>query len=204
MKWSATGYDLLAPVYDRLAVFFVGKEIREAQVHFLTHLKDKRKLLILGGGTGWILEEIEKINRDIQVRYIDQSPRMVKLAKSRKGDLNIQFTIGTEADINDTDYDCVITNFYLDLFTDTQLTSVSEKIKSCLKSGALWLATDFYVLNLRQRLAVRCMYFLFRIVTGLTTTRLPDWQQVLNNIGGREIFSRQWSRGYIVATVFSF
>lgn len=203
MSRSATGYDLLAPAYDRLAVFFVGKKIREAQVHFLTHLKDKRKLLILGGGTGWILEEVQKVNRDIQIEYIDQSPRMVELAKSRKGDLNIQFKIGTEADISDTDYDCVITNFYLDLFTDTQLTSISKKIKSCLKTGAIWLATDFYVHNLRQRLAVRGMYFFFSIVTGLTTTRLPDWQQVLKNIGGREIFSHRWSRGYIVATVFS-
>jgi len=40
-------------------------------------------------------------------------------------------------------YDVVIANFYLDLFTDRQLTHVISKIRASLKGESLWVVTDF-------------------------------------------------------------
>jgi tRNA (cmo5U34)-methyltransferase len=51
----ARGFDRLAPFYDSLARLIIGKGIKQSQLHFLNHLRDKTKLLVLGGGTGWIL-----------------------------------------------------------------------------------------------------------------------------------------------------
>lgn len=201
---SAAGYNLLAPLYDRLAVFIVGKAIHEAQTHFLHCLADRKKLLILGGGTGWILEGIQKINSDLKIDFIDQSPKMIELAKVRRIGLEINFIVGTEADIRASDYDCVITNFYLDLFENTQLKSITAIIQSHLQPGTLWLATDFCANTVRQRVTIRFMYFFFRMVTGLTTTMLPSWQQVLIEAGGKKLFWHSWRQGFIAASVFQF
>ncbi|MBN8576566.1 MAG: class I SAM-dependent methyltransferase [Cytophagales bacterium] len=84
------GYNRLAPFYDRLATVFVGKQLQQAQLALLPYLQQKRKLLILGGGTGWILSHIFKINPTLEIDYVDSAAQMIARARQRAGLLPVE------------------------------------------------------------------------------------------------------------------
>ncbi|MEQ1586808.1 MAG: class I SAM-dependent methyltransferase [Cyclobacteriaceae bacterium] len=200
----AAGFDRLAPVYDALARIVIGNGIRKSQLHFLNHLTAKNKLLILGGGTGWILPFILKTNPALQIDYIDVSPKMIALAKGRVKDSRVRFIVGTEENIPDTDYDCVITNFYLDLFDDAKLESVVLRIKNSLQPGACWIATDFISEKFWHKSLLTVTYQFFRVTTGLQTLKLPFWEQELHKAGGTQLETKDYSGGFIKSTVLRF
>ncbi len=86
------------------------------------------RLLILGGGSGWILESINALSFDGEVWYIEASSEMIRLASKRQLDFKVHFIHGTEENIpQEVVFDAVITNFYLDLFPDERLPLVLEK-----------------------------------------------------------------------------
>lgn len=197
-----SGYDKLAPVYDRLAVFFVGKQIQQAQLKWLSYLSDRKKLLILGGGTGWMLPAVLQINPNLVIHYVDASAKMIAQAQANAQSPLIQFIKGTEADIPDKDYDAVLTHFYLDLFSDDQLPDLITKIKMKLTNNAIWLVTDFETHTVLQRIKVRMMYSFFRMMTGLKTQALPLWHNALTKASCIALKSYSTHRKFIRSVVF--
>lgn len=197
-----SGYDKLAPVYDWLAVFFVGKQIQQAQLKWLSYLSDRKKLLILGGGTGWMLPAVFQINPNLVIHYVDASAKMIAQAQANAQGSLIQFIQGTETDIPDKDYDAVLTHFYLDLFSDDQLPDLIAKIKMKLANNALWLVTDFETHTMLQRVKVRLMYLFFRMMTGLKTQALPKWYNTLTNAGCIALKSYCTQHKFIRSVVF--
>lgn len=204
-KSLATGFNRLAPIYDALARVVIGKGIRTSQLHFLNHLRERRKLLILGGGTGWILPYIIKSNPTIQIDYVDISHRMIEQARSNvSADFQVRFIVGTEENISDKDYDCVITNFYLDLFDDLSLGHVVFRIKNSILPNAIWVATDFVNERPWHKILLAIMYSFFCVTTGLSTQKLPLWEKELSNAGGTQLEMAKYSRGFIKSVVFKF
>lgn len=197
-----SGYDKLAPVYDWLAVFFVGKQIQQAQLKWLSYLSDRKKLLILGGGTGWMLPAVFQINPNLVIHYVDASAKMIAQAQANAQGSLIQFIQGTETDIPDKDYDAVLTHFYLDLFSDDQLPDLIAKIKMKLANNALWLVTDFETHTTLQRVKIRLMYLFFRMMTGLKTQALPKWYNTLTNASCITLKSYSTHRKFIRSVVF--
>lgn len=203
MKWAKQGYNVLAPVYDVLARLVLGKSIQQMQLQFLNLLTSKNKLLILGGGTGWILPFIDRINSNIQIDYVDLSPGMIKKAKERGIDpARITFIEGTEQDIPDADYDCVITNFYLDLFSDAELKGIINHIMHCMQPNSYWLVTDFVTGSSWSKSKLKCMYFFFWLTTGLKTNQLPAWEQVMHSTGEKLLETKTSDRGFIKSAVY--
>lgn len=204
-KSLATGFNRLAPIYDALARVAIGKGIRTSQLHFLNHLRERRKLLILGGGTGWILPYIIKSNPTIQIDYVDISHRMIEQARSNvSADFQVRFIVGTEENIPDKNYDCVITNFYLDLFDDANLGHAVFCIKNSILPNAIWVATDFIDEIPWHRRVLAIMYWFFRVTTGLRTKKLPLWEKELRKAGGTQLEMAKYSRSFIKSVVFRF
>jgi len=201
----AIGFNRLAPIYDSLARLIIGKGIHNSQLHFLNYLKGKSKLLILGGGTGWILPHIVEINPALSIDYIELSPEMLlKAQQSLKDCQNVKFILGTEDNIPRIDYDCVLTNFYLDLFIDSKMMEVTNQIKSSFTPNACWIATDFVSMRLWHKVVLWIMYRFFSIVTGLKTLSLPQWQNSIHEAGGKVIAMKSYSRGFIKTIVYEF
>jgi len=201
----ARGFDRLAPFYDSLARFCIGKGIKQSQLHFLNRLSGKSKVLVLGGGTGWILPYLLEINPKLEIHYIDVSKNMIAHAKRRVSSANnIQFIVGTVENITDRDFDCVVTNFYLDLFDNAKLEELVPQIKASLLPGAYWLATDFVGNTQWHRAMLWVMYRFFYVTTGLRNLRLPEWQARLVNAGGTLIDQKHFSRDFIQTVVFKF
>src|SRR3954468_17972355 len=86
-------YDAIAGIYDILAGMFIGKSLRNAQIYLAQNIPTGAKVLIVGGGTGWILEEITRIHSSgLQIDYLDKSANMIlKAAKRKFGQNSITF-----------------------------------------------------------------------------------------------------------------
>lgn len=77
------GFDLLAPIYDRLAGLVFGRSIRRAQVSGLGQLPKGGKVLAVGGGTGTFLPDLCRTVMPEQVVYVEASEKMLRRANKR-------------------------------------------------------------------------------------------------------------------------
>ena len=57
-------FNTVARPYDFISRLVFGDSLVEAQTSLLHYIPSNSQILIVGGGTGWILEEISKINQD--------------------------------------------------------------------------------------------------------------------------------------------
>ena len=201
------GFDRIAFIYDFLAKLVFGKSIKESQQHFLNKIEDSSKVLILGGGTGWLLAELLKVKPNCEIWYIDASQRMIALSKSKiDPKLAVHFIHGTERDIPSfIKCDVLITNFYFDLFTYDQLKNNITRLQSSTRPGGRWIVTDF-VNNEKwwQVIMLKAMYWFFRIACNIESQRLPEWSNLLEKAGVKEIDSKPFCRGFIKAALYQF
>ena len=161
--------------------------------------------MILGGGTGWLLAEIMKMKLENEIWYIEASQKMLQLSRDKIDDnSNIHFILGSENDIPATvQFDIVITNFYLDLFTLENLNVVVEKITIALRPGALWIVTDFINRKKWWQIALlKSMYLFFNLVCNIEAATLPDWQFALqrNTLQIKE--HKSFFHGFMISTLY--
>jgi len=78
-------YNGIAKFYDMLSRIVFQKSIIKAQVYLIQFISEGDKIIIVGGGTGWILEEISRLEKkNISVVYVEKSSAMIDLAKKTK------------------------------------------------------------------------------------------------------------------------
>ena len=173
-------YDLITPVYDPLAKLFIGRALREAQICFLPLIPPNASILIVGGGTGWLLEEMAAIYpQGLHIDYVDSSANMIALSKQRKyGRNQINFIHQPIAGfLNQWQYDVIITPFFFDNFKEETMQNVFALLHRTLKPNGLWLYTDFQVSSKHacwQKAVLFIMYSFFRMAANIETARLPD------------------------------
>jgi ubiquinone/menaquinone biosynthesis C-methylase UbiE len=202
---KSNDFDKIAFVYDRLALLAFGKSIVDSQKIFFDRIPSEARILIMGGGSGRILQELFLANPKIKVCYIDASAKMISKAKDRIGnDKRIEFIVGTENDIPDRSFDVIITNFYLDLFKEESLRLVVRKLRNVTRLNSLWIVTDFTDKKLWHRVMLKAMYIFFGVTTGIEASKLPDWNDALQKIGGKKNDSKFFFRNFIEATMFQF
>lgn len=199
----ASGFDFLAPFYDGLARLFIGRDIVNSQLYFLKIFKECNHLLILGGGSGWILNFIGREFPDLKIDYIDISPMMINSARKKYGgNKNINFIQGTESNIPDRLYDGVITNFYLDMFHERSLKVVIQKIKRSLTENAFWVVTDFVNERRQHRMMLWWMYQFFELIARIEATHLPDWQNQMAIAEFKIVESKNFKSGFIKSNLY--
>jgi len=206
----AQGFDRIAPYYDFLARLVFGKTIRRCQLEYLDNILPGANVLILGGGTGWILSELFKVNPTCRVWYVEASIKMLEKAKTRKEvspSSQVFFLHGTERNlqqIGDVRFDAVIANFYFDLFTSTSLRAVLENIKRSINPGSKLLVSEFVEGPRSQRLLLFVMYQFFRWTCSLEASRLPDWQHELTRHRLTERHTKAFCNGFIKSSLYVF
>ncbi|RAK00335.1 methyltransferase family protein [Larkinella arboricola] len=178
------GFDGIAPFYDALSRLVFGNTLRKAQAHWLDRIPPGADILVLGGGSGWLLSRLLAVCKPRQVIYIDASAVMIELARQKvNNDRRVDFRAGTELAIQPTDrVDVVITPFVLDLFTEERLkTVVLPRLFSSLRNNGLWLCCDFLEPRVWwQRILLWCEYHFFRTISHIEADRLPNWPQLLS------------------------
>ncbi len=110
-------YDTIAFFYDRLARMAYGRALVNAQLYLLNSIPAGALILIAGGGTGWVLEEIAKIHPSgLTIDYVDASGKMIALAEKRNTGANkVTFITDPIQDVQfgQKEYDVVLTPSFL-------------------------------------------------------------------------------------------
>ncbi len=172
------GYDNVSWFYDRLSAMVFGGQLHDAQAHYLNLIPGNAKVLIVGGGSGWILHAIDKIHASgLLITYVDASPRMI--AKARAGYSGGNLVDFIPEDIKEViiagKYDVIITPFFFDNFREKEATELFTRLSNWLDKGGLWLYTDFRNSGVAtHKVLLKCMYLFFSLLCGVKTNKLPD------------------------------
>ena len=200
----ASNYDNSALFYDQLSRVVYGKALVAAQVYLLRMVPPNSTVLIVGGGTGWILEELSAIHYSgLSITYVEISSRMTALAKKRIAGINkVEFIIDAiENTLADKKYDVVITPFLFDNFTEETLQKTFAHIHGQLKPNGLWLCTDFQVTGaLWQKVLLKSMYLFFKLLCGIETLTMPDISKQFANQGYKATAVKTFYGQFIISS----
>lgn len=182
-------YDRIARYYDRLSRLVFFKSQLNAQIHQLRYLPAKGRILIVGGGTGWILEEIAKVVPEgLHLVYVEISAKMMALSKERSvGGNTIDFiNLGIEDFSTDQSFDVICTPFLFDNFGEERAAAIFHHLDAMLRKGGLWFHTDFSLEKERGKtvdgkknngrwwkaIFLKLMYQFFKIAGNVEASRL--------------------------------
>lgn len=216
-------FDTIAPVYDLLARLVFGKSIVRAQTFFLDTIPPGARVLIIGGGTGWILTKLLQKKTVVRIDYVEASIGMINLARQKyrnfkkKGAAShspiVDFIHGTEQNLpSEAQYDVVITFFVLDMYHNEALRKMTQKLYGKLISGGSWLFADFKINQKRHGAAifwrkwhqalVNLMFLFFRLTCNLQNRKLPDYDHAFSQLPLAREKTKTFFRQLIVSEVY--
>ena len=199
-------FDAIAPLYDKLAVFVFGQALNRANGACVDHIFPNAKILVLGGGTGAVLDAIDRLSIPCEIDYVEPSRKMIAYAQARKlhARVKVNFLMSTfQSHITGRKYDIIHAGFFLDLFTEQELVQTIRLIKQQLHSSGLLLVADFRLNQglsyVWQKLLIRVMHFFFRFAAKLESQSLQPIASHLVSEG----FSEEECTLYYHGMVFS-
>jgi ubiquinone/menaquinone biosynthesis C-methylase UbiE len=174
----SANYDNAAWFYDRLSRVVYGKALINAQLYILPYVPANSKVLIVGGGSGWILDELTHIHPSgLNITYVEISAKMMTLSQKRNigGNTIIYLNSAIQDTTLPTDFDVIITAFLFDNFKPDTLKGVFDHIHRALKAGGVWLNTDFQLTGRWwQNALLKSMLLFFRALCNVEASTLPD------------------------------
>jgi len=173
-------FNSIAPYYDRLAAVVFGNSIRKSQTYYFNRIPENAKVLVIGGGTGWWLGQLQKENPQCKIWFIEASSEMLSRAQKKFLE-NTIFIHGTEEDIPPIQFDVVITHFFLDMFDDEKMKQLIKTISASLSISGIWLIADFVNIRFWHRSLLFLMYRFFRMLGVLQLNTLGDWDTIMLN-----------------------
>lgn len=210
------GFDKLASVYQILEYITMAKDLERSRFQYLEKAQDAQRILILGEGDGRFLQRLLKINSYATIDCVDASGGMLSQAKKRilsenpKEEQRVRFhqALAQEWVFPQKEYDLVVTLFFLDCFSGSNLEYVIGQIHGSLKDKALWLWADFHIpaqgfWRWRAWLLIQTLYLIFFIFTGLKTQRLEDFPQYLEAVGMKREEGVSFQGGLLVSELWS-
>lgn len=199
-------YDNAASFYDRLSLLVFGNTLVKAQVYLLKFIPPSSRVLIVGGGTGWILEELTKVHpQDLHITYVELSAKMLSRTRKRTiADNEVRFIHSAIEDVRFFQkFDVIITPFLFDSFSEPTLEEIFAYLHQQLKPGGLWLYADFKKTNVWwQQVVLKTMLVFFKLICNIEAGKLPDVERqfALRNYTKTE--EESFFDGFIVATVY--
>lgn len=214
-KQRSFSFGRTAWFYDFLARLVFGGAIRRSQTALLPFIPAQARVLIVGGGTGWLLEDLARRTGNLKIVYLELSSRMLARAQKKLGHLPshllvVEFRQGTETDLKPEEiFDVIFTPFVLDLYSEMELQTMLKNLQQHLSPGGLWLLTDFFIAPhltgwqkyWRHRLA-QTMYLFFGWLIGLPTRTLPNLELLLQKLALKHINTQPFYFGFIQARVY--
>jgi len=196
-------YNNSAWFYDSLARMVYGRALVNAQVYLLRQIPANSKVLIVGGGTGWVLEELTRIHpTGLTIVYVEIAPKMIALSKKRNIGVNkVAFVNDAIENVAlDADFDVVLTPFLFDNFTEQTLQNVFANINKLLKADGLWLNADFQLTGKWwQWVLLNSMFVFFRLICNIEASKLPDINGCFDRNGYQLTEQKNFFGGFISA-----
>jgi ubiquinone/menaquinone biosynthesis C-methylase UbiE len=201
-------YDLIARNYDWLSRLIYGKTLIHAQLWLLSHIQTPANLLIVGGGTGWIIEELTAGHpNSLKVDYVELSGKMISLAKQRNiGTHEVNFfQQDIESYTTAKKYDVIITAFLFDNFSDNHAAAIFNHLDTMMTGEGQWLFADFFQEGQSpfwQKWMLKIMYLFFRLSCNVEATQLPSVEQFFREKAYNKVAATSYFNGFVRSSVF--
>ena len=183
-----------------------GRALVMAQVYLLPFIPEKARILIVGGGTGWILEEITKLYpAGLKITYAEVAPNMMSLSQKRNiGGNNVVFINDAIENISlPENFDVIITAFLFDNFKEQTVKKVFEHIDALLKTNGIWLNADFQLTGKWwQSVLLKSMLLFFKILCNIEASHLPETGKYFKQYAYQEIGWKTFFNEFIISKVF--
>lgn len=198
---ASRGFDRLARVYRLLEFAAFGRDLERTRFALLDRLAACREILVLGEGDGRCLQRLLELAPAARVDCVDFSTAMLARARRRLAAPALGRTRFLQIDVlvgelpsgpssgpSIGGYDAVVTQFFLDCFTDAQLATLVPRIAQRLRPGASWLWADFAVpAHGWRRWYARCwllvLHAFFAWQTSVSARSLPAAEQRIEDAG---------------------
>ena len=215
-------FDRIARPYRWLEYLTLGRALERCRLHFLPRLLNQSHALVLGDGDGRFLAELLERSRHLEADAVDTSAVMLQVLREnceaiavgnarrvRTHQTSALSFLSHQSDgAKDQAYDLVVTHFFLDCLPQAEVEELIEQITPRLESSALWVVSDFHIpggrMELPARAIIRCLYFAFRLLTNLRTTRLPNHSTPLARAGFTLIASHSSRAGLLTTDLWRF
>ncbi|MDO7887089.1 class I SAM-dependent methyltransferase [Hymenobacter cheonanensis] len=191
---AGADFSPVAFCYDALAGLAFGGALRRAQRATLAAglpAGPAPRVLVLGGGAGWVLSEIWRQRPQAQVLYLEVSAAMLARTRARlrrhpaPPGAAVELRQGTEANLAPGErFDVLVTFFVLDCFPAPALPGALARLQAARRPGAPWLVADFRPARRGWRRGLlQLMYWFFGLTVGLRTRQMPPWPTELAALG---------------------
>ncbi|HYJ65914.1 MAG TPA: methyltransferase domain-containing protein [Parafilimonas sp.] len=201
-------YNSIANIYDVLSRIVFGKSIMKAQIFLLKYIPENSRVLIVGGGTGWILSELSKMyEKGIEITYVEKSAKMIALSKQKNIQHNsVEFiNAGIEEFPTGKKFDIIFTAFLFDNFLPEKIEFVFSKLNQLLKPNGLWLYADFMndKMNSKwwQKFLLKTMYLFFKITCNIETQQLINMNSYFSG-DYNKLSEKYFYSGFIKSVVY--
>ncbi len=209
---SGADFGPVAFFYDALAGLVFGGALRRAQQATLAAGLPggpAPRVLVLGGGAGWVLSEIWRQRPLAQVLYLEVSAAMLARTRARlrrhptPPGATIELRQGTEANLAPGErFDVIVTFFVLDCFAVAALPGALARLQAAQRPGAPWLVADFRPAQRGWRRGLLwLMYRFFGFTVGLRARQMPPWPTELAALGLRLSWEAHFFGGAIAGIV---
>lgn len=202
-------YDKIAGSYDTLSRLVFFRTQLKAQTDQLRFIPAGSNILIAGGGTGWILEEITKVHSSgLNITYVELSAKMLELSRKRNVKENRIIYIHSAAENfhPSVKYDVILTAFFFDNFLAEDLKNVFRQFNLLLKKDGLWLFSDFYYTESSgknwQWYLLKAMYLFFNKISKVEAKVLINTEKYFREALYRQLNSVYYYNGFIKAIVY--
>lgn len=214
---SQPNFDAIARPYRWLEYLTLGRALERCRLHFLPMLTERTRALVFGDGDGRFLASLLARYPVLEVDAVDTSAVMLKLLSQRchraptKAELRLHLhqadALSYLAAPATRRYDLVVTHFFLDCLTESQVEALIAGVLPRLAPDALWLVSDFRLpdgaMRLPAKVLVGSLYLAFRILTGLRTKSLPDHTAALTRAGFTRIACHYSLHGILTTELWS-
>lgn len=202
-------YDAAAWFYDGLSRLVFGNSLVKAQRFLVKNLPAEATILIVGGGTGWILEEIAAVKSAfLTITYVEISAKMIRLSRQKKcGRNEVTFVnAGIEDYQNKQQFDVILTPFLFDNFSENRIQSVFQQLHQSLKPNGLWLLCDFQVeenyAGLWQKIILQVMYWFFGWLCSVETKKLIVMDTFFQAENYKLLSEKTFYKGFVISQIY--
>ncbi len=200
----------LAPWYRWIEYCAFGRALERQRFAFLPAITAARHVLILGEGDGRFLARSLETAPGAHFDVVEVSSEMIALSRRRTG--NPERVAYHCRDARDMPYppghyDAIVTNFFLDCFTEDEARRIIGCLAESLTANGLWLLSEFEIpergwQRLHAHVWVWIMYRFFRATTGLSAIALPPVDGLLRAAALRRIARQEERVGLIVSEIW--
>lgn len=178
----------------------------DAQTSLLSITKTPEQILICGGGTGDLLVSLLARYPLAQVTYLELSARMIEISISKlsKTEMDLSRITFIKGDVrsfeNSFKFDQIHLPFILDVLTSSEIRAVLINLKKLANQDGELIVTDFCDTNWKQGLLIKSMYLFFRVTAALSTSNLPNINDLLAESGWKTTEFQSFKNGLIFSS----